>query len=114
MLCCFFCYGPDLVVFNVTFMSCVISKKEIRTFRTYPIKEKGTINGRRQARKDFWNITGHKIIVITFNSGSNFMCLKKGHSEYHSNVSTLSGGQMRHRMYCWKVGLTIIGTSRVT
>ena len=41
---------------------------------------------------------GTIFIVITLNRASTFSCLMRGQSQYHANVSTLSGGRIRCRM----------------
>ena len=63
-----------------------------------------------EARTDFWSVSG--IFIVTLNRASMFTCLTRGPSQYHANVSTLSGGRIRHWMDvllvsrsedCWNV-----------
>ena len=60
------------------------------------------------ARHGFWSMSGnytyrHHVQV------SNFTC----HSRYHSSILTSSGGQIRHRTYCWKIVSTTTETIMV-
>ena len=67
-----------------------------------------------EARNDFWTISGsffyrsHALPRVVF-----YGAQRKGHSRYHLNALTLSDGEIRHRMFCYRVALTIIGTLMV-
>ena len=53
-------------------------------------------------------------IAISFNQGSNFMCQTEGHSFHTTHLyRRCQAVECRHRMSCWRVASTTIGTSLV-
>ena len=53
----------------------------------------------------FGRSQGITSIVITLNQEWNSTCRTKGHSQYHSNTLTLSGGGILPWMCCWKAAV---------
>ena len=57
-------------------------------------------------------VLGTIFIVIMFNQELNSTCQKEGRSLYDSNILTLSGGQIRHWMCCWKSNRRLLKCGR--